>query len=105
MASNDRADGLFSKQWEMLMQDDDRNFGEQPEATGENSAEPIALEEMADHFPLLGKTRRASLLEELDRELRGEIGSGSHHLRRQVRLMELRRQMGDVHEALRKARR
>ena len=86
------------------MQDEDSDLSEQPES-GAVSAEPISLDEIADHFPLLGKARRASLLSDLDAELKGEIGSGSHHLRRQVQLMELRRQMGDVHEALRKARR
>lgn len=87
------------------MQDDDRDLSQQPEEAGDVSAERIPLDEMADHFPLLGKARRASLLSDLDAQLRGEIGSGSHHLRRQVQLMELRRQMSDVHEALRKARR
>ena len=87
------------------MQDDDRDLSQQPEEAGDVSTERIPLDEMADHFPLLGKARRASLLSDLDNELQGEIGSGSHHLRRQVQLMELRRQMGDVHEALRKARR
>ena len=44
-------------------------------------------------------------LGEFDAELQGEIGSGSHSLRRHAQLMTLRKKMGGVHEALRKAKR
>jgi hypothetical protein len=49
--------------------------------------------------------KRVAALESFDAELRGEIGSGSHSLRRHAQLMALRKKMGGVHEALRKARR
>jgi hypothetical protein len=52
-----------------------------------------------------GLKKRAAALEDLDAELRGEIGSGSHSLRRHAQLMALRKKMGGVHEALRKAKR
>lgn len=58
-----------------------------------------------DNFALCGLKRRASLLESLDAELRGEVDSSPNNLRRRVQLMDLRRKMGGVHEALRKARR
>jgi hypothetical protein len=37
--------------------------------------------------------------------LRSEIGSGSHSLRRHAELMTLRKKLGGVHEALRRAKR
>jgi hypothetical protein len=49
--------------------------------------------------------KRAAALENLDTELRGEIGSGAHSLRRHAQLMTLRKKMGSVHEALRRAKR
>ncbi|MBV9064274.1 MAG: hypothetical protein JO004_00710 [Methylobacteriaceae bacterium] len=58
-----------------------------------------------ENFALCGLKKRAGLLESLDGELRDEISSSPHSLRRRVQLMELRRKMGDVHEALRKAKR
>ena len=41
----------------------------------------------------------------LDAELGGEIDSSPHSLRKRVQLIELRRRMGSIHEALRKANR
>lgn len=58
-----------------------------------------------ENFALCGLNRRAGLLESLDAELRGEVDSSPNNLRRRVQLMALRRKMGGVHEALRKARR
>jgi hypothetical protein len=49
--------------------------------------------------------KRTASLEKLDTELHGEIDSSPHALRRRVQLMALRKKMGSVHEALRKARR
>jgi hypothetical protein len=66
---------------------------------------PMALDEMADSFALYGVEKCATALESFDAELRGEIDSGLHNLRRRVQLMALRKKMGGLHEALRKARR
>jgi hypothetical protein len=67
--------------------------------------EPASVDEMAEDFVLYGPKMRAAALDKFDRELRGEIDSSPHSLRRRVQLMELRRKMGSVHEALRKAKR
>ncbi|MFH1343610.1 MAG: hypothetical protein ABIL01_20755 [Pseudomonadota bacterium] len=63
------------------------------------------ISQIADNFALYGVKKRADALEDIDGELRDDVGSGSHSLRRRVRLMELRRKMGGVHAALRKAKR
>ena len=65
----------------------------------------MATDELVDHFALHGLEKRAAALENIDHELRDEIGSSPHSLRRHVRLIALRRRMGSVHQALRKARR
>jgi hypothetical protein len=67
--------------------------------------EPMSDGEIADEFALYGPQKRASVLENFDDELRDGMDSGSHNLRRRVQLVALRRKLGDVHEALRKARR
>lgn len=86
--------------------EDDRNFIERAQSVTEKlDGEPMSVEEMADDFALYGLKKRAEALENIDDELRGEIGSGAHALRRHARLIGLRQKMGDVHEALRKARR
>jgi hypothetical protein len=86
--------------------EDDRNFLERAESeTQKLYGEPMSAEDMADDFALYGLTKRAAALENLDSELRGEIGSGAHALRRHARLIGLRQKMADVHEALRKAKR
>ena len=86
--------------------EDDRNFIERAQSVTEKlDGEPMSVEEMADDFALYGLKKRADALENLDTEMRGEIGSGAHALRRHARLIGLRQRMGDVHEALRKARR
>ena len=88
------------------MPDDDRDLIERAQSVTEKLyGKPIALDEMADSFALYGLERRAAALESFDAELRGEIDSGSHNLRRRVQLMALRKKMGSLHEALRKARR
>lgn len=53
----------------------------------------------------LGYKKRTEALEKFDTELRGDIDSNPHSLRRRVQLMALRKKMASVHEALRKARR
>ncbi len=86
--------------------EDDRNFIERAQsATEKLDGEPMSVEEMVDDFALYGLKKRAAALENLDTELQGEIGSGAHALRRHARLIGLRQKMGDVHQALRKARR
>ena len=85
---------------------DDRDFIERAESLTEKFyGKPASINQIADNFALYGVRKRAATLEDLDTELRGEIGSGSHSLRRRVQLMTLRRKMGGVHEALRKAKR
>ena len=89
------------------MADDDRDFIERAKSlTGKLYGKPASIDQMADDFALYGLKKRAAALEDwYDAELRGEIGSGSHSLRRHAQLMALRKKMGGVHEALRKARR
>jgi hypothetical protein len=88
------------------MSDDDRDFVERAESvTAKIGSSPASIEQIADNFALYGLKKRAAARESFDAELRGEIGSGSHSLRRHAQLMALRRKMGGVHEALRKAKR
>lgn len=88
------------------MADDDRDFIERTESlTGKLYGKPASINQIADNFALYGLKKRAAALEDFDTELRGEIDSGSHSLRRRVQLMTLRKTMGGVHEALRRAKR
>jgi hypothetical protein len=88
------------------MESDDRNSIERSESETEKLyGESMSVEEMVDDFALYGLKKRADALENLDTELLGEIGSGAHALRRHARLIGLRQKMGDVHAALRKAKR
>jgi hypothetical protein len=88
------------------MADDDRDFIERVESVTEKlNGKPMPIDEMAEKFALYGLKKRAAALEDFDAELRGEIDSGSHSLRRRVQLMALRKKMGGVHKALRKAER
>lgn len=88
------------------MSDDDSDFIERAESLTEKLyGKPATIDQIAEKFTLYGVKKRAAALEDFDAELRGEIGSGSHSLRRRVQLMALRRKMGGVHQALRKARR
>jgi hypothetical protein len=85
---------------------DDRDFIERSDSiTGNLYGEPMPAERIADNFALYGLKRRVAALDRFDGELRGEIDASPHNLRRRVQLMELRRRMGHVHEALRKAKR
>lgn len=89
-----------------MTSDDDRDFVERTEAVTEKLyGKPLPIDKMADHFALYGLNRRVAALENLDSELHGEVDSSPHSLRRRLQLMELRRKMGSVHEALRKAKR
>ena len=88
------------------MAEDDRDFIERAESmTDKFYGKPASINQIADSFALYGLKKRASTLEGLDTELRSEIDSGSHNLRRHAQLLALRKKMGGVHEALRKARR
>jgi hypothetical protein len=88
------------------MADDDRDFIARAQSvTNKLSGEPASIDQIADKFALYGLKKRVAALENFDIELRGEIGSGSHSLRRHAQLMALRKKMGGVHEALRKAKR
>lgn len=89
-----------------MMADDDRDFIERADsATEKLYGQPASADQIAENFALYGLKKRAAALEEIDLELRGEIDSGAHNLRRHVQLMALRRKMNGVHEALRKAKR
>jgi len=88
------------------MPDDDRDFIERANSVAEKiHGDPMTTEEIANSFALFGLQKRAAALEKFDTELRGEIDSSPHNLRRRVQLMALRKKMGGVHEALRKASR
>lgn len=88
------------------MPDDDRDFIERTQSLTEKlHGEPASVDHIADNFALYGLKKRAEALENIDTEMRGEIGSGAHALRRHARLIGLREKMGNVHEALRKAKR
>jgi hypothetical protein len=88
------------------MPDDDRDFIERANSVAEKiHGEAMTTEEIANSFALFGLHKRTAALEKFDTELRGEIDSSPHSLRRRVQLMALRKKMGGVHAALRKARR
>jgi hypothetical protein len=97
---------MARRQGGLLMADDDRDFIERSDSASEKlHGKPSDLDKTAENFALFGVKKRAAMLENFDTELRGEIGSGSHSLRRHAQLMALRKKMGGVHEALRKAKR
>jgi hypothetical protein len=88
------------------MPDRDHDFIERTEsAAGKRHGKPASIDQIVDDFALYGVKRRAAALEDFDAELRGEIDSSLHSLRRRVRLMALRQKMGGLHDALRKAKR
>jgi hypothetical protein len=88
------------------MSEDDRNFIERAESISTNLyGEPMSPERIAENFALYGLKKRMAALERFDTELGGEIDSSPHNLRKRVQLVDLRRRMGSLHEALRKANR
>lgn len=88
------------------MSNDNRDFIERAQSASERlHGEPMTTAEIAKSFALYGLRKRAEVLERFDDDLRGEFDSGPHRLRRRVQMMALRKQMGGIHEALRKARR
>jgi hypothetical protein len=100
------ADHIVNSKEELPMAEDDRDFIERAQSVNEKlNGRTMPIDEMAEKFALYGPMKRIAALENFDAELRGEIDSGSHSLRRRAQLMVLRRKMGNVHEALRKAKR
>jgi hypothetical protein len=88
------------------MPDGDRDFIERANSVAEKiHGVSMTTEEIANGFALFGLQKRTAALEKFDTELRGEVDSSPHSLRRRLQLMALRKKMGGVHEALRKARR
>ncbi|MDI1265892.1 MAG: hypothetical protein PS018_21830 [bacterium] len=88
------------------MAEDERTFIERVGSVEEKHNEkPISVDDITTNFALYGLEKRAGALERVDAELRDEIDSGAHSLRRRAQLMALRKKLGGVHEALRKARR
>lgn len=88
------------------MSDNQRNFIERAESiTGNLYGEPMSPDRIAENFALYGLKKRVAALERFDAELGGDIDSSPHSLRKHVQLIDLRRRMGSVHEALRKAKR
>jgi hypothetical protein len=77
------------------MADNDLDFIARAESTTSKLyGEPASIDQIADDFALYGVKKRAAALEGFDGELRSEIDSGSHSLRRRVQLMTLRQKMG-----------
>ena len=88
------------------MSESDRNFIERADSiTGNLYGEPMSPDRIAENFALYGLKKRVAALERFDAELSDDIDSSPHSLRKRVQLVDLRRRMGSLHEALRKARR
>ncbi|WJR76455.1 hypothetical protein [Bradyrhizobium sp. NP1] len=88
------------------MADHDQDFIQRADAASEKlHGQPMDIEKTTENFALFGLKRRAGILESVDAELRSDIDSSPHSLRRRVQLMDMRRKMGDLHAALRKAKR
>lgn len=88
------------------MADHDRDFIDRVDSmSGKLYGKPASMDQIAENFALYGLGKRAATLYNFDHELCTEIDSSPHSLRRRVQLMALRKKMGGVHEALRKARR
>ncbi|ULK99334.1 hypothetical protein [Bradyrhizobium sp. I71] len=88
------------------MSEDNRNFIERAESITRNLyGEPLSSDRITENFALYGLKKRVAALERFDTELGGDIDSSPHSLRKRVQLVDLRRRLGDLHEALRKAKR
>lgn len=88
------------------MQDDNGDFIARARSVAEKvHGGPMTTEEITNNFALFGLQKRVAALDKFDNELSGEVDSSPHALRQRVQLMALRKKMGGVHEALRKARR
>ncbi|WP_431204327.1 hypothetical protein ACQ86E_04195 [Bradyrhizobium betae] len=94
------------RQGNLTMSEDERNFIERAASiTGNLYGEPMSPERIAENFALYGLKKRVAALERFDAELGGDIDSSPHSLRKRVQLVDLRRRMGGLHEALRNAKR
>jgi hypothetical protein len=101
-----QADQSESTTGQRTMSEDDRSRIERAASiTGNLYGEPMSPDRIAENFALYGLRKRVAALEQFDSELAGEIDSSPHSLRRRVQLVDVRRRMGDLHEALRKAKR
>ena len=88
------------------MVDETRDFNERDDSVAVKlHGEPLTADEIARNFALYGLQKRTIALERFDSELRGEVDSSPHNLRRRVRLMALRKEMGGVHGVLREVKR
>lgn len=88
------------------MHEDDRDFIARAESiTGHLYGEPMSPDLIVENFALYGLKKRVAALERFDAELGGEIDASPHGLRRRVQLVDLRRRLGHLHDALRKAQR
>lgn len=88
------------------MSEENPNFIERAESiTGNLYGEPMSVERIAENFALYGLKKRVAALARFDAELSGDIDSSPHNLRKRAQLVDLRRRMGSLHEALRKAKR
>ena len=86
------------------MSDDRRDFIERSNSiTSHLYGQPMTVERVSDNFALHALKNRVAALEKFDDELRREIDGSPNALRRRAELLELRRGMGRVHEALRDA--
>lgn len=82
------------------MSEDNRNFIERADSiTGNLYGEPMSPDRIAENFALYGLKKRVAALKRFDAELGGEINSGPHSMRKRVQLVDLRRRMGNLHEA------
>jgi len=68
-------------------------------ATGE---EPTA-DDVASKFALHGLRKRVEILQAIDDEPQDEIGFEEHAMRRALDRAEVRRRLGEVHDALRRS--
>ncbi len=88
------------------MTDDNRDLLARAESIGANLyGEPMSPEKIVNNFALYGLKARVAALEKFESELRGEIDSSPGNLRQRARLVDLRRRLGGLHQALREANR
>jgi hypothetical protein len=81
-----------------------REFFERAEdITAKLYGHAATAEQLVDDFALYGLMNRVMALENFDDEMGGELDGSPNALRRRAELLELRRRMGRVHEALRNA--
>ena len=88
------------------MPDDDRDFIERANSVAEKlHGEPMTTEEIAKEFRAFWIAEAHGCSRKIRHRTARRDRFSPHSLRRRVQLMALRKKMGGVHEALRKARR